>query len=61
MLLRLYGENVTYTRGDLVISLRAVPTKPTAVKVDGKPVILNSKQLDWLIGPDDLKTERMEH
>ncbi len=32
-LLRLYGEKVTYVRGDLSIPLTAVPSKPKALQV----------------------------
>lgn len=54
-LLRLYGEKVTYVRGDLSIELTAVPAKPRAQQVSaGDQVVLSSKQLDWLIAPGDL-------
>lgn len=55
-LLALYGEDVTYVRGDLSIPLRAVPATPRAKQVSGEEtIVFGSKQMHWLVHPDDLK------
>lgn len=52
---RLHGEPITYTRGDLVATCVAVPTRPAARQIDASDsVTITSRQMDWLVDPAEL-------
>lgn len=52
---RIRGESITYRDGDLAVELVAVPTRPEALQVDsGESLVVSSRELDWLVDPDEL-------
>lgn len=52
---RARGETITYTRGDLVATCVAVPTRPEARQDDlNESVTLSARRMDWLVDPAEL-------
>lgn len=52
------GEKVTYTRGDLSIEMVAVATRPETRQIDGgEQFVTQSRELDWLVAPDEMVDE----